>query len=66
MNEKENLNDATTGKEISKRHKLENEIDTLLNEIDSDLKQLETELKAQKKRKINIQIQKPKKKYWKN
>ena len=51
MNEKENLNDATTGKEISKRHKLENEIDTLLNEIDSDLKQLETELKAQKKKK---------------
>jgi DNA repair exonuclease SbcCD ATPase subunit len=51
MNEKENLNDAQTGKEIAKKHKIENEIDALLNEIDSDLKQLETELKAQKKKK---------------
>ena len=50
MNEKENLNDAQTGKEISKKHKLENEIDSLLKEIDSDLKQLETELKGSEKK----------------
>jgi len=51
INEKENLNDAQTGKEIAKRHKLENEIEALLGEIDSDLKSIEQELKSQKKKK---------------
>jgi len=51
INEKDNLNDAQTGKEIAKKHKLDNEINDKLIEIDSDLKELEKELKAQKKKK---------------
>jgi len=51
ITEKDNLNDAQTGKEITKKYNLENKINDKLNEIDSDLKELKKELNSQKKKK---------------
>lgn len=51
MEEKDKLVDATEGKEIFKRKKIEEKIDKLLLEIDIDLSDLEKEYKAQTKKK---------------
>ena len=51
MEEKDKLVDATEGKEIFKRKKIEEKIDKLLLEINIDLSDLEKEYKAQTKKK---------------
>ena len=50
MDEKDKLYDATSGKEIYKRKKLEKDTENLIDEIHSDIKELEMELKAQRKK----------------
>ena len=50
LDEKDKLYDATSGKEIYKRKKLEKDIENLIDDIHSDIKELEIELKAQRKK----------------
>lgn len=49
LEEKSKLKDATSGKKIMERKKIENKLDSLLEEIRVDIKEMETELKHQKK-----------------
>ena len=50
LDENDKLYDATSGKEIYKRKKLEKDIENLLDSIQSDIKDLDLELKAQRKK----------------
>ena len=50
LDEKDKLYDATSGKEVYNRKKLEKNIESLIDEIHSDIKDLQLELKAQKKK----------------
>ena len=50
LEERNKLKDATEGRKILERKKLENKINTLLEEIRLDIKEMESELKHQKKK----------------
>ena len=49
LEERNKLKDATEGRKILERKKVENKINTLLEEIRLDIKEMESELKHQKK-----------------
>ena len=49
LGERSKLKDATSGKKILERKKIENKIDELLEDIRGNLKEMESELKHQKK-----------------
>ena len=49
IEERNKLKDATEGKKIMERKKIEKKIDSLIEEIKSDIKEMETEIKYQKK-----------------
>ena len=60
LEERSKLKDATQGKKIMERKKIENKIGQLLEEIRLDLKEMESELKHQKKIQKNLQMLKRK------
>ena len=49
LDERSKLKDATTGKKIVERKKIEQRIESILEDIRSDIKEMEKELKHQKK-----------------
>ena len=50
LEQRDKLKDATQGKKIVERKKIENQVDTIIEEIRSDIKEMEKELKHQNKK----------------